>query len=501
VESPLSRIKDEYALCLSKSKLDYSLYELIFNIIKESIELGKLPNGTKLPSTRLLSSTLGVSRSTIVQVYELLKLGQLIQPIPGSGYKVTFEESMKTPSKGIAASGDNFPELSRAGKSFLKSLSYLEFAANQETAFRPGLPPLDIFPVNQWKILNNLYWRHVRDSELGYVSSSGTNHLRESLANYLNFTRKIKCDPQQIIIVSGSLQSIYSIGTIFLNPGDGVIHENPTFPNIISIFQGLQADVSPVPIDEEGLDIQYFQDHFPNRKIKVIHTVPSCHYPTGVRMSIKRRQELLDFAAVHNCVIVENDYEHEVNNFQDFIPSIYSLDKDERTFFLGTFNRLLHPSIRIGYMVVPKKYLNAVESLLRHLHRFVPNSKQMVLSQFLDKNYIYKHVSNLIQIAEERKAFFCEHFEAYFGDAVPLVPSKTRSLHLLATLPDYISDQKLARHFRNNQIAVHAFSKTFVGQTAKQGLIMGYTPVKRTEIKRKIKKMQSAYHSFFRAQK
>jgi len=501
VETPLTRIKNEFVIRHVDAGSDIVLYEMIFNIIKHAITSGDLPHGTKLPSTRNLSTELEVSRSTIVQVYDLLKLGQLILPAPGSGYKVNFDEKPRLDHPLQSSDMDNYPTLSDAGNSFLRSLEYLEASANQETAFRPGLPPLDIFPVNQWKILNNSYWRHVRDAELGYVSSSGTGRLRESLSNYLNFTRRIKCDPRQIIIVSGSLQSIYSIGTILLNPGDGVIHENPTFPNIISIFKGLQAEVTALPVNRDGMDIQAFSKEGRTGKIKVIHTVPSCHYPTGVRMSQERRQELLQFAATNDCVIVENDYEHEVNNFNDFLPSIYSLDKEERTFFLGTFNRLLHPSIRIGYMVVPMRYLDAIESLLRHLHRFVPNSKQMVLSQFIDKNYIYKHVNNLMRIAEERKSFFCKNFYDYFGEGLPIVPSDARSLHVLAVLPDHISDQKLAQYFRNNQIAVHAYSKTFTASPVKQGLIMGYTPVKRTEIKRMIKKMHQAYLAFMKSQK
>jgi GntR family transcriptional regulator / MocR family aminotransferase len=115
------------------------------------------------------------------------------------------------------------------------------------------LPPLDVFPVNQWKTLNNLFWRHVKNDELGYMGSSGADQLRETLAGYLNFTRKIKCSPEQIFIVSGSLQSIYIIGNILLNPGDCMAHENPTFPNVISIFKALRADVRAVPIDDGGM--------------------------------------------------------------------------------------------------------------------------------------------------------------------------------------------------------------------------------------------------------
>jgi len=499
VDSALIRIKTLYAERM-RDGVDSSgvLYDRIFNLIRSAIQNEDIPSGTPLPSTRLLAKELNVSRSTVVQVFDLLKIGRLIESKAGSGYKVSKSFTKLDRREPLPADrGHLYPDLSNSGKAFLSAIPSLENARDEETAFRPGLPPLDIFPVNQWKILNNLYWRHVKDAELSYVASSGSNLLRASMANYLNFTRKIKCDPKQIIIVSGSLQSIYAIGNILLNPGETIAHENPTFPNIISIFQGLQARVHTVPIDDEGMEVSKLsQPGVPPAKI--IHTVPSCHYPTGVRMSINRRLELIQWASDHNSIIIENDYEHEVNNYRDFMPSIYSLDREERTFFLGTFNRLLHPSIRIGYMVVPHHYLDAMESLLRHLHRFVPNSKQMVLSQFIEKNYIYKHIQHLIEIAEERKEYFCNAFNSSFNGAVEISDCGTRSLHVLAELPDHLPDQKLIQQLRDNQIAVHAYSKTFVGFPAKQGLILGYTPVKRTEMKQKIKKMYKIYSTFKR---
>lgn len=499
MESSLIRIKSLYAEAIHNGG-DSSgvLYDRIFNIIRTAIQNEDIPAGTSLPSTRMLAKELNISRSTVVQVFELLKIGRLIESKAGSGYKVSHHFTKLDRRAPLPEDRKkDYPPLSNSGKAFLQAISSLENARDEETAFRPGLPPLDIFPVNQWKILNNLYWRHVKDAELSYVASSGSNQLRASMANYLNFTRKIKCDPRQIIIVSGSLQSIYAIGNIILNPGDTIAHENPTFPNVISIFQGLQANVQTIPIDDQGLEVSKLsKSGEPNAKI--VHTVPSCHYPTGIRMSVERRKELIQWASRNNSIIIENDYEHEVNNYHDFLPSIYSLDTEQRTFFLGTFNRLLHPSIRIGYMVVPHHYLDAMESLLRHLHRFVPNSKQMVLSQFIEKNYLYKHIQHLIEIAEERKEYFCNAFDSSFAGAIQIQDCGTRSLHVLAELPEYLPDQKLIQQFRDHHIAVHSYSKTFVGCDAKQGLILGYTPVKRTEMKQKIKKMHKIYSTFKR---
>jgi len=285
------------------------------------------------------------------------------------------------------------------------------------------------------------------------------------------------------------------IGNVMLNAGDGVIMENPTFPNVHSIFKGLRANIQAVSIDQEGLKVSDMKDNT-STNTKLIHTVPSCHYPTGVKMSLNRRLELLKWASVHKSIIIENDYEHEVNNYRDFTPSLFSLDTEQRTVFLGTFNRLLHPSVRVGYMVVPFYLLNPIEALLKHSHRFVPSSIQVVLSQFIEKNYLYNHVKNVIEIAEERKKIFYETFENNFGNALILNSNPTRSLHTLTELPAGYKDTELTTIFAKNNIITHAYSKCFVDKDIKQGLIMGFTPVKTPIIKQKIMLMEKIYRKF-----
>jgi len=330
---------------------------------------------------------------------------------------------------------------------------------------------------------------------LTYSGSSGTDQLKKTLASYLNFSRNIKCDPRQIIIVSGSLQSLYIIGNVLLNPGDYMTFENPTFPNVISIFKGLRSNIQTVSIDQEGLKVSELTQpgHIQS---KLIHTVPSCHYPTGVRMSLNRRLELLKWANEHKTIIIENDYEHEVNNYKDFIPSLFSLDTEQRTIFFGTFNRLLHPSIRVGYMVVPFYLLDAVEALLNHSHRFVPSSIQVVLSQFIEKNYLYNHVKNVIEIAEERKKLFCDTFEESFGESLLLRPSPIRSLHVLAEVSPGLKDKDMVKYFAKHNIVAHTYSKCFVTENPPQGLILGYTPVRSPIIKQKIGQMEKLYKEF-----
>ncbi|MEM6262738.1 MAG: PLP-dependent aminotransferase family protein [Bacteroidota bacterium] len=464
------------------------LYLFLYNYLKNGIINNQLPESGELPSTRSLATQLGISRSTVIRAYELLKLEGYLVSRGGSGYRVRSIQEENFEGSPSFIGNQAYPEMSKVGQSFLKNINLINRTSDKGIAFRPGLPPLDIFPVNQWKSLTNLYWRHIKSSALSYSPSSGILPLKKSIATYLNITRNIQCDYRQIMIVSGSLQSLYLIGSVLIDEGDEVILENPTFPNVHSIFRSLRAHIQAVGIGSDGIKLEEFRRN-ESRKLKVIHTTPSHHYPTGVRMSLKRRYELLSWANSHSAFIIENDYEHEISNWKNPIPSLFSLDKEGRVIYMGTFNRLLHPSVRLGYMVVPHYLMDAVEALQRHSHRFVPPSFQIVMNQFIEKKYLYQHVRNVIEVAEERRLLFEETFNDCFQGKIFLAPRAANSLYALARFRGKENDQQITEALESANIVAHAYSKCFIGNRAENGLILGYASVRNPVIKSTLPRM------------
>ncbi|NVK03744.1 MAG: PLP-dependent aminotransferase family protein [Flavobacteriia bacterium] len=464
-----------------------NLNERLRNLMRDAIINNDIPKGTVLPPTRKLAERLNLSRSTVIKAYELLKLEGYIEASQGSGHVVR-DLRAKSPELDIEETRENqYVELSAIAKSFSKNVTLINSTDDQSIAFRPGLPPLDIFPVNQWKNLSNGYWRYIKSSALSYSPSAGIELLKQNLANYLNLSRGIKCDPRQILIVSGSLQSLYLIGSVILDPGDSTIMENPTFPNVYSIFNGLRSEITGLPIDNQGIRIQ---DVPKKVNPKLIHVTPSCHYPEGVRMSPSRKRELLKYASDKGAYIIENDYEHEVHNYEDRQAPIFSMDNEHRTIYLSTFNRLLHPSIRIGYMVVPPQLLDATEALLKHSHRFVPPSVQVVLNQFIEKNYLHTHVKNVYQAAQQREEVFTKLFKENMEGMLQLQSRQTPSLHLVAKVKDGQSDRAIVELLAKNNVIVHSLNKCYVEGKGEQGVIMGYSSVRPPVIKRKLEDMK-----------
>ncbi len=483
----INRIKISYKR--QKANNTSHKYIILYHAIKKCIINLELPENVNLPSTRILAEDMKLSRTTVLKAYELLLIEKLIESKQGSGYRICYTSENKQESNfKIEKSSDveSYPQLSEKGKSFLKNISLINRHSDTNLAFRPGLPPLDIFPVNQWKKLMNSYWRYVKSSSLSYSSSSGLDSLKKNICNYLNISRNIKCSPQQIVIVSGSLQSLYLVTNVLINKGNYVAMENPTFPNVHSIFKSMLANILPISLDNEGIKIDELEknDHL---NPKLVHTTPSNQYPFCIKMSLSRRLELLRWASKNKALIIENDYESPVGNYLESIPSLYSLDKEDRTIYMSTFNRLLHPSIRLGYMIVPKYLVNAIKAFQEHSHRFVTPSVQLVMDQFIERNYLLKHLQNVIEVAQERRELFISRIEEQ-TNLLTIDPSPFRSLHVTARLNKNIDESEAINLLSKNNIVVHSLKKCYVSEDKEAGIIFGFSPVPPPVLKEKVDK-------------
>lgn len=454
------------------------LYKKIYNKIKKNIINGSIPNNTQLPSSRELAKYLHISRSTVIKTYELLTFERLIIAKKGSGFLVSYVYDLPHNKKELKKNIYVYPKISKQAKLF-QSHGYLttdNFTKNN-IAFRPGLPPLDIFPIKTWNKLSNIYWKGVTPTKLSYAPSEGIDDLRINISNYLKIHRNINCDYSQIIIVSGSLHSLFLIGNSLINKNDKVIMENPTFPRAYNLFKSLKADVIPCDVDDEGIMINSINY---NSKTKLVYTTPSNQYPLGIKMSKNRRLELLDWVSNNNSLIIEDDYDHEFSNLENPISSIYSLDKEERVIYLGTFNKLLHPSLRVGYMIAPKYLINPIKSIYEQSSRFIPASGQFILNNFIIGGHLNKHVKNVIEISEERKKLFISQTKNIFNFSKINI-----GLHIIGKLINNKDDIYAYKLLLKNNVIAYPLSNYYISKEKKSGLVMGYSSVNNKVMKEK----------------
>ena len=475
------------------NKNDYqNIYINLYDSIKKAIINRTLDEDIKLPPSRVLAQDLEISRSTVIKAYDLLVLEKYVKSIPGSGYYIASTKNKKIHNHfNTQIVKGKYPSISKRGNAFRKNIQLINKRSEKGIAFRPGLPPLDIFPITQWKNLANDYWKTVRSSELSYSKTIGLESLRQNISNYLKIYRNIDCDANQIIITTGSLHSLSLISDALIDKKDEVVMENPTYPHAYHLFDSLKAKICSTNIDDEGIVIENIKCKTP----KLIYTTPSNQYPTGIKMSIKRRLELLKWASNKNTIIIEDDYDHEFSNWEKPISSIFSLDKQERVVYLGTFNKLLHPSIRIGYMIVPHYLLDTITALYEQSCRFVSPPLQKTLSAFIEKDYLNKHLRHVIEVSIERKTLFFDCFNIYFNNEIS-IDSNNTGLHIIGSLKEDIDDKKLTDFLRKSGIIAHPYSDYFSGGNKKNGLVMGYSSVNNKLIKETIVKMKKEYQNF-----
>ena len=414
-----------------------------------------------------MSKDLNISRTTALKIYDLLLFEGLIYSKKGSGYYVGYKQVINEIKKD--KNNFSYPNLSKKSNLF-KKYRYLSTDTFSKTsiAFRPGLPPLDVFPINKWKNISNRYWRLSNPTDLSYAPSGGMEQLRINISNYLKIYRNIRCDYKQIIITSGSLHSLYLISNSILDNGDKIGMENPTFPRAFNLFKCLKAKIIPCDIDKEGIVLNNL-----NTKVKFIYTTPSNQYPLGVRMSLNRRKEILKWISNNNSLVIEDDYDHEFSNFKNPIPSLYSLDNEDRIIYLGTFNKLLHPSLRIGYMIAPKFMLESIKSIYEQSSRFVPSSTQEIMSTFIEKDYLNKHIRNVIEVASKRKELFISNTK----ETLLINKKEHNGLHLIAKFKNKKNDLKIFKSLLKSNVVAYPLSNYYITKNKKNGLVMGYSSV------------------------
>lgn len=445
------------------------VYRRLYLSLKELILNKSIPNGIQLPPTRILSKDLHISRSTVLKAFDLLSFDRFIVAKKGAGYFVSHVDFGQRVEIANGVTNFKYPKISRRAKQFQK-YSYLSTDNFSKTnvAFRPGLPPLDLFPIKKWKNLANTYWREATPTNLSYAPSQGLESLRLNIANYLRVYRNIACDHNQIIITSGSLHSLYLIGNSIINKNDKVIMENPTFPRAYNLFKSLKANVVPCDLDSEGLQI----DSLKQGSVKLIYTTPSNQYPIGIKMSKERRLEVLNWVSKNHSVVIEDDYDHEFSNWEKPLPSLYSLDNEDRVIYLGSFNKLLHPSLRIGYMIAPKYLIEPIKSIYEQSSRFVSVSSQAILSNFIIKDYLNKHIRSVIERSVQRRFLFKE----YTKDSL-IINGHYDGLHMIGKIKKSINDQKAYELLLKKNVVVYPLSNYYISKNKVQGLVMGFSSV------------------------
>jgi len=450
----------------------------LYRILQRGIRESALTAGLRLPPSRLLAEALGIARNTVVHVYEQLALEGYVRAGVGRGtFVAAVAPRLVHPTPGAARRlPARAPLLSRRGAHLVDEA---RAGRAQWGAFTPGVPEVRMFPATVWNRLHAKVWRSATPQQLSYATGHGDAGLRDAVAAYLQGTRGVVCTPEQVVITSGTQQSLHLIAQLLADPGDAVWLEDPGYWGARGVFRALGLKLVPVAVDAEGLAPSPQQLREPPLAIFVS---PSHQYPSGALMSHGRRRQLLDYAAAHRAWIVEDDYDSEFRYGARPLPALQGLDEHGRVIYLGTFSKTLFPSLRLAYLVLPPDLVDAFGRALSELYREGQTMQQAVLARFLAEGHYASHIRKMRAVYGARHDALIAAIARHFGNTLPVIGGDA-GLHLVLGLPAHVDDDVIAQQIARAGITTRPLSLYQMRSGARdRGLLLGYGAVPEDEI-------------------
>jgi GntR family transcriptional regulator / MocR family aminotransferase len=458
------------------------LWQQLYQQLRDAMISRRLPPGTQLRATRILAQELGCSRNTVLGAFEQLIAEGYLEGRIGSG---TYVANI-LPDDVMCADDASADQSSRATRRSHCTLGLSQRGSQLARmiqdrvpykAFAPCRPDVSLFPFEIWEKLARV-WGAPSQSLLTQADPCGYWPLRETICTYLRAARMIECKPEQVIITGGAQNGVDMAARLLLDPGDAVWVEDPGYPGLQAAFCAADTTVVPVPVDQEGLSIA--EGKATGQVPRMIAVAPSHQYPLGVTMSLQRRLELLSFAAEVDSWIIEDDYDNEFRYEGRPLAALRSLDSDDRVIYVGTFSKVLFPSLRLGYLVVPSRISERFAQARVGIDVQPSLLSQPIVDSFIREGYFFSHVRRMRTIYRDRQAVLVDAAEKNLSGLLHVHPDAS-GLHLLGRFTPEVSarldDASASRRAANSRIFAPPLSSFYADRRDRGALVLGYAAV------------------------
>lgn len=450
------------------------LHQQIYDAYVTAIMNGSLRTGQRVPSTRMLASELGLSRFPVLDAYAHLLAEGYLETRIGAGTVV----SQSLPDEQRMTSelpGPRAEKASPGPRPFSKRAANIVSLVNARWrrgtgAFGVNQVAYEHFPFRIWNSLVMRHCRSVRAKSLDYGDPLGSPDLREAIATYLRTARGVQCEAHQIMMVGGSQQGLEIATRVLLDPGSHVWMEEPSCAYTRIVFAANDCVMVPVPVDYEGLNVAAGIKRC--REAQAALVTPSHQYPLGVIMSASRRMELLDWAQKSGSWIIEMDYGSEFRSESKPVASLQGLDVNDRVIYIGTFSKVLFPSLRLGYIVIPTDLIEHFVSVRMAMDLGPSSLHQAVLADLISEGHFSRHLRRMRMLYGERRSVLMESIRKEFGFGVD-VSGGQAGMHLTVTFKG-ICDQEIVRRARSKNLWLTPLSTSYFGEASRQGFILGF---------------------------
>jgi len=436
----------------------------------EAIETGLLQPGDGVPSTRTLAERWGTSRGVVELAFEQLGREGYLDAMVGRGTQVSAllpERFLKT--RPLAPAPD------RAAREPAPIPPPGHAAVNPVRAGQPfvaRLPDVNTFDLAGWRASVSRAARALDPETLGDADPRGLPALRQEVCRHIALSRGVKCQPDQIMIVTGIRHAIDLCAQAAVPVGGKVALEDPGYAGAEQIFRLRRCQTVDVPLDRQGIDI----DTLRRVRVDMAYVTPAHQAPTGVAMSPSRRAELLDWAQATGSWLLEDDYDSDFSYEMAPLPALKSQDHDDRVIFCGSFNKSMFPGLRIAYVVAPHALLPHLLQVRAATGRSNPVLDQLALADFMASESMLRQLRKARVAYKGRRDLILQELMAV-GFAPHAFEGLHAGFHFVLRLPPGTDEAALVLRVREAGIEVQGIRSFWRGRTPMPGpaLVIGYS--------------------------
>ncbi|WP_206458979.1 MocR-like pyridoxine biosynthesis transcription factor PdxR [Anaerovorax sp. IOR16] len=461
-------------------------YLQIYKYYKSQIVTGQLVEGNRLPSTRSLANSMGISRNTVEAAYQQLCTEGYLTGKACSGYVVLpFDVYLYNDLL------DNQTQKNAGIMEVLQDSSGQDIKQNIKYNFQYEELNIKDFPIRTWKrAINEILNSYEIDCLSSYNDRCGESGLRKEIMKYLYFSRGVRCKPEQIILTSGTLSAISLICQLFMDDYSEVALEEPCYDSARKAFKNHQMKTIPIPIEEDGISIPILNAS----NAKLVYTTPSHQFPTGKVMGINKRLNLIKWAEEKNAFLIEDDYDSELRYNSRPIPSLQSLDYKGRVIYINTFSKSFTPSLRMSFIVLPYSLLKKYKQKFSRYNCTVSWIEQKAMQFFMQDGSWSRHLRKICTANKKKHDALLAEIHQCMKDKV-VIHGNNAGLHILLEVNNGMNEKELISRAEEVGVRVYPVSVYWENQENYKNnmVLIGYSSLTEEEIKKGIQLLQSVW--------